>query len=192
MPDAVIGDNDRLAGFVWTLYDDVDTLVVLRGDLFASTPPAVQELVDFLSNLGDAWPGVAATRDAVIDAVLSLSLIQLTDAGLAGVELTAKLDLWRAARAQLLDTLEDGEPVGDAVVPQSPPTGVLPERRSLPRRRPRLVKRTCRFISRTLGHADTILGSLSKLVNQSERLKEIKETLEKTSSEVADDLPDDA
>ena len=47
-----------------------------------------------------------------------------------------------------------------------------------------------RWVSRMLGHADTLLGSLAALVKESERLKEIKETLEKGSGEVAEDLED--
>jgi len=39
-----------------------------------------------------------------------------------------------------------------------------------------------------VSHVDTVLGSLAAVVNQAERLKEIKETVEKVSAEAAEDI----
>jgi len=49
-------------------------------------------------------------------------------------------------------------------------------------------RKTRQTTSRTLGHADTALGSLVKLVNLAERLQELKETVEKVTGELAEDL----
>lgn len=39
-----------------------------------------------------------------------------------------------------------------------------------------------------VSHVDTVLDSLAAVVNQVERLKEIKETVEKVSAEAAEDI----
>jgi hypothetical protein len=45
-----------------------------------------------------------------------------------------------------------------------------------------------KWVSRALGHADTILGSLSGAIGLGESLKEFKESLEKLAAETSEDI----
>jgi hypothetical protein len=182
--------------FVWTVYNDLDDLVQMRFPLLVRPPEEwttggddLQRLQQFAGWLGETWPGVMATRDQVIEIVRSLDDDQLASAGLVGVQLDTKLLIWRRAR-DLLDQalMEYGRDPAE-VEPDEPPPGVEPERRI--RRFVRLVraKTVCKWASRALGHADTVLDSLLRLVpGVGETLSELKKTVEKVTGEVAEDL----
>lgn len=190
------GDIERPAGelisFVGTLYDDVDWVVAMRLPLFGADVESAEgplgDLAEFLSWLADAWPGVLDTRQDVLERIATLPEDLLSAYGLVGLELRVKLLAWQRARRRLrLAVVEEG--VFEERPELSEESPLPSAQRSLPRpRRFRRVKRVLRWTSRLLGHADTVLGSLTALVGQAERLKEIKETVEKVSGEVADDI----
>ena len=180
-----------LTSFVVTLYDDLDAIVDMRGPLYFPSGDddlARLGLERFVTWLGDAWPSVGASRDEVLRALSDTDAEVLRAAGLTGVELLVKLILWSRARERLIRAiLEDGEDVTYAEEPPEATSGA--PRRAMPRAgRFRRTKLVLKWVSRALGHADTVLGSLATILNQAERLKEVKETVEKVSGEVSDDL----
>ncbi|HET7725617.1 MAG TPA: hypothetical protein VFK68_13345 [Propionibacteriaceae bacterium] len=179
-----------LGSFVVTLYEDLDAVVDMRTPLFIPSGDddlARLGLEGFVAWLGDAWPGVRGSQEELLEALAEADPAVLRAAGLTGVELMLKLILWSRARQRLIAAvLEDGEDI--APDDQAEPTGQSP-RRAIPRAgRFRRTKRVLKWISRALGHADTVLGSLASIINQAERVKEIKETVEKVSGEVSEDL----
>lgn len=182
----------ELIHFVTAVYDDVGWVVDMGYPLFRaeveSAEGSLDDLSGFLSWLADAWPGVLGTREEVVERITALPAEALSTHGLAGVELRVKILAWQRARRRLrLAVTEDGEFAEVPDLPEEePPTTA---QRPLPRpRRFRRVKRILKWTSRLLGHADTLLGSLTALVNQAERLKEIKESVEKVAGEVAEDI----
>ena len=184
-------DALTLSAFVWTVYEDLDVLVDMRNALLAP-PEGGAELEStglraYADLLGETWPEVSETRWEVLTAVDRLPVEVLHRYGLTGLELMVKLELWRRARAVLTEEiLTEGEDIYYPSAPTAPsPHPPLPAARRFTR-----TKRVLRWVSRMLGRADILLGSLAALVKESERLKEIKETLEKVSGEVADDLKD--
>jgi hypothetical protein len=61
-----------------------------------------------------------------------------------------------------------------------------------PRKVPRLLRFSLKTLQKVLSCADTILGSLVKLVGRAEALREIKEAVEKLAGDAADVLPDES
>ncbi|WP_392545265.1 hypothetical protein [Oryzobacter telluris] len=186
-------DRRELLSFVSSVYDDLAWMVDMRYELFSpdlsTTEGSLDDLSEFLAWLADAWPDVYETRAELLRQMSEVPSEVLANHGLAGLDLRVKLIAWRRARLRLTRAVleeadaEDSDEVFDdyAEHPQAP----------LPRpKRFRRAKRVLKWASRALGHADTILGSLAALLSQAERLKEIKETVEKVSGEVAEDLPD--
>ena len=192
-PDASGVDQGRLAGMVWTLYNDVDAITALRFEVFTSPEPAEappEELVTLLRDLGAAWPDIATTRDAVITEIGTLTNEQLAEVGLSGTQLTMKLSAWRQARALMLAEFDDGQPIdgatGGVLAGQESPAWVQVEERALTTQRPNRFKRACRAVSAALGMGDTVLGSLLRITGLSEKFKEGKEVVERLAGEVAE------
>lgn len=186
-------DRGELLSFVSTVYDDLAWMVDMRYALFpsdlSSEEGSFDDLSEFLAWLADAWPGVFETKAELLQQMSEVPSEVLAYHGLAGLDLRVKLLAWRRARSRLTRAVVEEAEADDAgeVFDDSAEDPQAP----LPRpRRFRRVKKVLKWASRALGHADTVLGSLAALLSQAERLKEIKETVEKVSGEVADDLPD--
>lgn len=191
------GGSDALAGFLWTLYDDLDALLGQRPTPLLTRAAADQQaspiLVAALGTLARAWPDVLRTRDEVIAAVRDPdNLERLVAAGLTGADLAFKLGLWTWAREEWSTALRaDGlEPIDESASTGTPPGDVrvadpLPKPRGLTR-----FRNFFKWGQRTLEFADTALGSLAKVVQMSERLEEVKQSVEKILGVLHDDLPE--
>lgn len=178
----------RLASATWRLYDDLGLNAL---QLAEAAFDARHPLSDQLGRLLDAWGEVAGTRETMISAVLALDQSAIVDHGLYGAELDLKLGLWLAARLRLIEILREGSDVAFEI--EEPPVDLTPPGDPLPAKKPRrgLIKRTLGRLGKALGHADNWLGSLIAALGQNERLKEIKETIERGAGDIADELDDD-
>jgi hypothetical protein len=186
-------DTQELASFVLTLYEDLDALVSLREVLFLSGYPD-RYTVEAVRAMGDAWSGIDADRSGLVATILTFNnTTALLQAGLTGVELQFKIAVWRRARTVAIAEFEaSDDPEARSQVP-SPPVGspgVTAEQPSWPRKLPRRLKQALGRVGAMLGCADTIIGSLLRIMNQFERLKEFKETVEKLSNDMDQGRPE--
>lgn len=184
--------NQTLATFVLTVYDDIDALVSLREVLFLPPGHTDRYTVDAVRALGEAWTEVVTDRDGHVTAIFNLNVNGLTQEGLSGAQLRLKIAVWRRARAAMIaefNNSEDTESRSDAL-PKHAQLPISAEQPVHPRKLPRRVRRALKFIASMLGYANTILGSLAKLAGQYERFKEIKETVERLSDNMADEYPE--
>jgi hypothetical protein len=185
-------DQGRLAGMVWTLYNDVDAITALRFEVFTSPDRAEarEELVNLLGELDEAWREIAATRDEVVSEIGRLTDEQLAVVGLSGTQLTMKLSAWRRVRGLMLAEFDDGQPIdgvtGGVLAEEQPPNWVQVEEQDLALKRPNVLKRACRAVSAALGMGDTVLGSLLRITGLAEKFKEGKEVVERLAGEVAE------
>jgi hypothetical protein len=186
--------NQALATFVLTLYDDLDALVSLREVLFLSPGHTDRYSVEVVRALGEAWTEVADDRVNHVTTVLGLSETNdLSPVGLSGAQLRLKIAVWRrarAARSTEFNDSEDAEPRSSSLPDPTKPEARAEEPRH-PRKLPRRVRVALKFVASMLSYADTILGSLAKLAGHSERLKEIKEIVERLSGDMADEYPEE-
>jgi hypothetical protein len=190
-------DGEPLVAFVWTLYDDLDVLLGQGSDsiLFraAVDGEAGPNLLAALGLLAGAWPNVLRTRDDVIAAIRDPdNVARLVSAGLTGPELAFKLALWSWARDEWSNVLRlAGGPIDGRHSSGTPPAGLrvataLPKVTGLKG----FVRGFFTWGQRTLEFADTALGSLAKVVQMSERLEEVKQSVEKILGVLHDDLPE--
>lgn len=129
----------------------------------------------------------------MLDSVDGLSNDTIERHGLYGAELNLKIGLWLESRIRVIAELRNGEELAAAEPPPSEvPTfrGIQPEGPWMPRKMaPKgegKVRRALRRIAVALGHADNWLDSLIAAMGQHERLKEIKETMERAAGDSAD------
>jgi hypothetical protein len=197
MPNAIgqPTDVELLSAFVWTLYEDVDAIVDLREVLFLAPTDFHHGRVVAVRRMEAAWIEVLESRARVIDTVASGDPLdyRLETAGLAGEQLRFKNEIWLEARTIMASSLADSDDVEER--PRARPRDETPDPSwpippALPRKMPRRAKWALKWISRALGHADTILGSLTGLIGLSESLKEFKESLEKLAAETSEDIED--
>lgn len=138
---------------------------------------------------GRSWTG----RDSHVTAIYNLSVPNgLAQEGLSGAQLRLKIAVWRRARAAMIaefNNSEDTESRSDPL-PKHAQLPISAEEPPHPRKLPRRVRRALKFTARMLSYANTILGSLAKLAGQFERFKEIKETVERLSDNMADEYPE--
>jgi hypothetical protein len=185
--------NETLATFVLTVYNDIDALVSLRELLFLPPGHTDRYTVEAVRALGEAWTEVVTDRDSHLAAIFGLSATNdLIQAGLSGAQLRLKIAVWRRARVAMIaefNNSEDTESRSDPLPkPAQPP--ISAEEPVHPRKVPRRVRRALKFVASILSYANTILGSLAKLAGQYERFKEIKETVERLSDNMADEYPE--
>ncbi len=178
--------RQQLATFIWAVYQDLNSVVALRDELFAG--PIYR---DFLNALERAWEEVYRQRDDVLREALYSDLDTLDAVGLSDSQLIAKLEAWHGSRERLLDEFEVGGPELPTP-PEDPPFGLRWLLRNLRRRRPLHRKRALKWLARVLAHADNILGSLVPVIKLAEPLKELKHAIEKVADDTADSLSDDA
>lgn len=186
-------NNQVLASFVTTLYEDLDALVSLREVLFLRGYPD-RYTVEAVRAMGNAWPNVYAERNSRVAEILTYNnTSELVQAGLTGEELQFKIAVWRRARAAAMAEFEDSDDQQDRSQVPSPSTGPSGVTAEQPfwRRLPRQLKRALGRVGTMLGCADTIIGSLLRVINQLERLKEFKETVERLSIDISDGSPEE-
>lgn len=169
--------QQRLATFIWAVYQDLNSVVALRYELFAG--PIYR---DFLNALERAWEEVYRQRVDVFGEALHSDLDTLNAVGLSGSQLIAKLEAWHGSRERLLDEFEVGGPEPPTSSPEVPPFGPRWLLRNLRRRRPLHRKRALKWLARVLAHADNILGSLVPVIKLAEPLKELKHAIDPVSS----------
>jgi hypothetical protein len=185
-------DRQRLGVFVWMLYEDLDSVVAVRRELFDGGG-----YLDFIEVLPRAWEEVGAARQRVLDEVVAADQEALEVAGLTDSSLLAKLEAWNSARDRMLDEFdvggpEDLPPPGVPSPPQPPPRGLRRLTRWVRRRRPLRRKRALQWLARTLAHADNLLDSLTAVIGAAEPLKELKKAIERVADDTANSLADDS
>jgi hypothetical protein len=185
-----LDDRQRLGIFMWTVYEDLDSVVAVRRELFDGGG-----YLDFIEILPGAWQEVSAPRQQVLNSILAADVDRLRDAGLTGLPLLAKLEAWSGVRDRMLDEFDVGGPEVPPPpgVPPPPPPGLL--RRLARGLRPRLPLRRKRGLKRlagTLAHADNILDSLTAVVPVAGPVKEFKKAIERVADDTADSLADDS
>jgi hypothetical protein len=191
-------DAQRLATFVWTLFDDLDAVISVRELLFLVEPQRDPLTLVIVRQLGEAWIEVEATRLPVINAVLSASIEALSEHGLTDAQLGLKLRMWKRARDEAVEEFSNSKypqlelPERPTPTQESPPPGVIQEEPRFPRKAPRFLKRALKLLSRGLSYADSILESLTRVVVVGEALREMKQATEKLAGDTADVLPDEA
>jgi hypothetical protein len=180
-------DNQILAGFAVTLDDDLDALVSLREVLFLPPRPD-QYAVDAVRRLDEAWRSVLVGRDARVTEIMQLNSSSLEESGLSGAELRLKMAVWRRARAAAVAEFEDSEDrdARSEALAAVARTDVTAEA-TFPRKLPRRLRLGLKSVSKMLGYADTIIGSLLRITGQFERFKELKETVEKLTRDVSEE-----
>jgi hypothetical protein len=147
---------------------------------------------DFLNALPLAWSEVNGQSNVVVGQVVGSSIGALSERGLVGNQLSAKLEAWHGGRERLLDEFDVGGPETDIPRPAIPPPGRGRLARFLRRRRPLHSKRALKWLARVLAHADNILDSLTSVVPVAEPLKELKHAIERVADDTADSRSDDA
>jgi hypothetical protein len=185
-----LNDQERLALFVWTVYQDISAIVFLKEELLGG--PTYR---DFLDVLPEAWSDVGKNSTQDIPLIMGGDTNRFGSYGFVGNPLRANLEAWHGARERMLDEFDVGGPI---MVPPFPPPEIPPPGRGglnrfLQRRRPLHRKRALKWLAATLAHADNLLGSLTGVIpGIAEPLKEIKHAIERAAGDIADTLSDDA
>ena len=81
-----LDDRQRLGIFMWTVYEDLDSVVAVRRELFDGGG-----YLDFIDILPGAWQEVSGPRQEVLNNVLAADLDLLRDAGLTSLPCSPNL-----------------------------------------------------------------------------------------------------
>lgn len=199
--DRDVNSGRVLAGFVATLADDLNVITAQRSELFADRLEVAGSVIEVLQR---AWGEVVETVPDAWEEVGGLDEAVLTEAGLTGQQLRLKIAAWDESR-QVLDRMfgstesalehvpEGANLFVGTDVPLFGAEGALAYADAYSPRLPiltghprRLWGRLLRRIWRTLGYADTILGSIPVVKGAVEPIKEYKEIVENLSADAGD------
>jgi hypothetical protein len=185
-------DRNELAMFLTTVHEDLHTVVHLRRDLFLLEGADIPTLAEIVDVMPGAWDEVQTriTNPNIVEEMYQLSPADLEGVGLTGRQLTLKLLAWSRTRDLLLTEFENSDDAQPRPVVTPPPLlrGNLVNRfRRLVAKRPRVLRRALRHMTKTLRNADIVLGSLSTILPGIDVLSEFKEVIENLATDKSED-----